>query len=156
MKDNSLGGGVPTVGQNSKKKATSTSAKASTTAQDKDGCFRVPGYRGVWVDPKGKHFIKIDGKALTNENDTGPVAETTSGCVLFESSDDAARKYDETMKQREAAELNFKSDGSRIAYDEETSSAVAGRGLEMLGGGASSVVPALSVINIKVRVNVAK
>ena len=51
--------------------------------------------------------------------------------------------------EKKSHELNFKSNGKTIVYEDSTATAAAGRGLEMLGGGASSVVPALSVINIK-------
>ena len=110
---------------------------------DKDGSFRVPGYRGVWVNPAGKNFVKIQMK---------PYLENGSK-KLFTSADEAAKFHDKIAKEKGLAniELNYKADGkTRIVYEDKSSMTSAGRGLEMLGGGASSVVPALSVINIKV------
>jgi len=69
--------------------------------------------------------------------------------LLFDGMDDAAKKYDEvvtkTKKKNAKVELNFKPDGSRIVYEDITPASTSG-----LGGSASNVVPALSVINIKV------
>lgn len=68
--------------------------------------------------------------------------------LLFDAVDDAARKYDEIIKmnkeKNEHIECNFSEDGSRILY-EDILSTTSG-----LGGSAANVVPALSVINIKV------
>jgi hypothetical protein len=47
-------------------------------------------------------------------------------------------------------ELNFKEDGSRNIYEDTGTMSNVSRSLDALGGGAISVVPALSVINIKV------
>lgn len=118
--------------------------------KDKDGSFRVPGYRGVWVNPAGKHFIKIGGVSLMIETDEGETEKEE--VLLFDTIEEAARKHDEVVTGTgKGSELNFRPDGTRIVYEDSTAAAAAGRGLEMLGGGASSVVPALSVINIKVR-----
>ena len=115
---------------------------------DEDGSFRVPNYRGVWVNPAGRNFVKIDGRPVL-ENDA---------VKLFDSPEDAARHRDDLVLLRDVtdAEMNYRPDGTtRIVYEDKGSNSVgnivtnAGRGLEMLGGGASSVVPALSVINIK-------
>ena len=69
--------------------------------------------------------------------------------VFFDSVDDAARKYDEltkkNKKKNQKVELNFKPNGTRIVYEDITPASTSG-----LGGSAASVVPALSVINIKV------
>ena len=122
-------------------------SKSASAAQDKDadGSFRVPGYRGVWVNPAGKHFIKINKKRWEKED---------GSLSIFETVEQAARQHDEVLKKGglpKNAELNYKPDGTRIVYEDSTAASAAGRGLEMLGGGTSSVVPALSVINIKVR-----
>lgn len=125
--------------------ARGTGSKNNTEKVDKDGSFRVPGYRGVWINPAGKNFIKIKNEIFLENCDK----------KLFDTSDEAAKFYDQVVKERDLtdAELNYKDDGeTRIVYDDKSSMASAGRGLEMLGGGTSSVVPALSVINIKVRI----
>jgi len=147
-------GATPTVGQGSsggksgvgkKKVRGSTVASQQTAAaeeKDSDGSFRVPGYRGVWVNKSGKHFIKIDGERLKKGDDSDDL-------LLFDSIDDAARKYDDILKKKKKKgvklELNFKADGSRIVYEDVSPASTSG-----LGGSTSSVVPALSIINIKV------
>lgn len=125
--------------------AQGTGAKNDLEKVDKDGSFRVPGYRGVWVNPAGKNFVKIKNEPYF-ENDNKK---------LFDSADEAAKVHDKIANEKglKDIELNYKEDGkTRIVYEDKSSMASAGRGLEMLGGGASSVVPALSVINIKVRI----
>lgn len=147
-------GATPTVGQGSsgkggvgKKKATGRTGvpqPGASTAEEKDldGSFRVPGYRGVWVNKSGKHFVKIGGVRLTEERaDEGKL-------MLFDNIDDAARIHDKVALSEninDKVELNFKSDGSRIIYEDINSASTSG-----LGGSAANVVPALSVINIKV------
>jgi hypothetical protein len=127
-----------------KKKANrpATSAQQASTAEEKDpdGSFRVPGYRGVWVNKAGKHFVKVESKRLTESDDDGKE-------LLFDNIDDAARKHDEVAKEQmsDKAELNFKEDGTRVLYEDINPASTSG-----LGGSASSVVPALSIINIKV------
>jgi homoserine kinase len=69
---------------------------------------------------------------------------------LFDTSDDAARKHDEILQAESKdpsakLELNFRPDGTRMLYEDVSPTASSG-----LGGSAASVVPALSVINIKV------
>eukprot|EP00978_Attheya_sp_CCMP212_P011899 scaffold29586_cov48-Attheya_sp.AAC.2 len=158
-----VGGGMSTVGQGvgSSQGAQKHGAVGNKTKQsggpvgvpvpedkDADGSFRVPGYRGVWVNPAGKHFVKIEGVPLTKDGGKGD--GTSASAILFDTIEETAKRYDETVNERGNAtttELNFRVDGTRILY--EDSSSAAGRGLEMLGGGTSSVVPALSVINIK-------
>lgn len=144
-------GATPTVGQGSlgnkvcigKKKANrvnSSQNAVSVEEKDPDGSLRVPGYRGVWVNKKGKHFIKIDGKKVTEAG--------SDKLLWFGESDEAAKKYDELIRQQDKdgeLELNFNADGSRSVYDDITPASTSG-----LGGSAVSVVPALSVINIKV------
>jgi hypothetical protein len=151
IRENSSGGGIPTVGQGigsvTSNKQVSAILGQGHDDKDKDGCFRVPGYRGIWVNPSGKHFVKIKGEPLMTSED-----DSSGKISLFDNAEDAATMYDKTLKERsedKTSELNFKSDGKRIVYEDSTATAAAGRGLEMLGGGASSVVPALSVINIK-------
>lgn len=149
-------GATPTVGQGSnakggvgKKKATGRPGVAQpgaavTEEKDLDGSFRIPGYRGVWVNKSGKHFVKIEGKRLTdNRKEDGKL-------LLFDNIDDAARMHDKIVNkgnQNEKVELNFKSSGSRIIYEDITPASTSG-----LGGSAANVVPALSVINIKVSI----
>lgn len=143
-------GATPTVGQGASKKSgvgkktanrpgASQPGAAPVEEKDPDGSFRVPGYRGVWVNKAGKHFIKIDGKRV-DESDK---------LLLFDTTDEAAKKHDEVVGQAKKSstkiELNFKPDGSRIVYEDITPASTSG-----LGGSAANVVPALSVINIKV------
>lgn len=154
--DNSGSSGAPPiVGQGSgpksgvgKKKGgrpgPSQTGSSGAEEKDPDGSIRIPGYRGVWINPAGKHFIKIDGKRFIDEDST-----VDDAVLLFDTVDDAARKYDEVIrnnkKKNQSVECNFSEDGSRIVY-EDILSTTSG-----LGGSAANVVPALSVINIKVR-----
>ena len=143
------GGATPTVGQGAAPKSGSgkkkggrsgSSQQGPTGAEEKDpdGSFRVPGYRGVWINKAGKHFLKINGRRLAE----------SKGALLFDSVDEAAKMYDEMVlkneKKGEKVELNFKPDGARIVYEDITPATASG-----LGGSAANVVPALSVINIK-------
>jgi hypothetical protein len=122
-----------------KKKAT-TSPQTLVEEKDPDGSIRVSGYRGVWVNQAGKHFVKIAGERLQEDdgNDT----------LYFNTVDEAAKKHDVAKKasnpKEKIIEYNFTGDGSRIVYEDVSTSSTTG-----LGGGAASVVPALSVINIK-------
>ena len=150
------GGATPTVGQGGrqscgpksgvgkKKSGRSRGAQQGSTAveeNDPDGSFRVPGYRGVWINTAGKHFVKINGERYKEAED--------EDVLFFDLVDDAARKYDElakkNKKKNQKLELNFKADGNRIVYEDIIPASTSG-----LGGSASNVVPALSVINIKV------
>ena len=106
--------------------------------KDPDGSVRVPSYRGVWVDQAGKYFIKIESERVCGKDGKKP--------LTFESIEEAAKKYDALVKKKDEGnekkiEYNFKSDGTRIVYEDVSTSTTTG-----LGGG---VVPALSVINIK-------
>ena len=141
-------GSAPVVGQRGpksrvgkkkgKNKPTGVNGVDDTDEKDPDGSFRVPGYRGVWVTKQGKHFIKVDGNRFAEkENDT----------MLFDTIEDAAKKYDEIVSQNKKGdnlELNFKADGTRHVYEDSTSTTASG-----VGGSAANVVPLLSVINIK-------
>lgn len=146
-------GATPTVGQGAAKKGgtnkkkgrrAGASQKDGTAKEEKDadGSFRVPGYRGVWVNKAGKHFVKIGIDRLTGTDDE-------DDDLYFDNIDDAARKYDKVVKKRkdknQKIELNFKADGSRIVYEDIKPASTSG-----VGGSASNVVPSLSVINIKV------
>jgi hypothetical protein len=149
--DTGTAGATPTVGQGGlkggvgKKKnrssVTQTGGKNTSNEKDSDGSFRVPGYRGVWVTKQGKHFIKIDGKRYAAN-------ETENVAIIFDTVDDAAKKYDEIVSRKSnndgKVELNFKPDGTRVIYDDSKSTTAAG-----VGGSAANVVPLLSVINIK-------
>lgn len=146
-------GATPTVGQGGPAKAGVGKKKGKASQQsaapgeekDTDGSFRVPGYRGVWVNTSGKHFVKIDGERLAG-------TEGGTDLLFFDNIDDAARKHDSILRiqkkknHNQKMELNFKADGSRVLYEDITPASTSG-----LGGSASNVVPALSVINIKVR-----
>jgi len=106
--------------------------------KDPDGSVRVPSYRGVWVDQAGKYFIKIESERVCGKDRKKP--------LTFESIEETAKKYDALVKKKDKGneqklEYNFKSDGTRIVYEDVSTSTTTG-----LGGG---VVPALSVINIK-------
>ena len=127
------------------KKAKGNKKPAEPKDKDADGSFRVPGYRGVWVNAAGKHFVKISNESLINDDG--------DEIVYFDTVEEAAHKHDKVLHERgmsKGAELNYnKKDGSRVIYDDNAAASAAGRGVEMLGGGSTSVVPALSVINIK-------
>jgi hypothetical protein len=113
---------------------------AATDDKDADGSFRIPNWRGVWVNSQGKHFVKVKGKKLTIPG----TAET----LFFDSFDEAAKCHDSAVKEDGSdptTELNFQEDGTRIVYEDIATSTTTG-----LGGSACNVVPALSVINIKV------
>lgn len=126
------GVGKKKVGNNSK------TPIPDTCATEADGSRKVPTYKGVWVDKNGKYFVKFEGKR---------VYDTDNGVVrICHSKDEAAKRYDEIASASNSkALLNFNADGSRILGEEEPPFAAAS------GIGGSSVVPALSVINIKVR-----
>ena len=71
---------------------------------------------------------------MKKEGDEIPESDSI---ILFDSPDEAALFYDSVLKKEqsentEELKLNFKADGSRIVYD-TTSTAAAGRNLEMLG-----------------------
>jgi hypothetical protein len=116
--------------------------------KDPDGSFRVPGYRGVWINKTGNYFVKVNDERLAKQEDDGP-----GSTLLFETTEEAARKHDEVMTSRsgdkDTPELNYRPDGSRIVYKDHVPAATTGRGLDLVGGASSDVVPALSVINIK-------
>ena len=142
VKENSSGGGIPTVGQGIGSAAAGkqvTGLSQGPEDKDKDGCFRVPGYRGVWVNPMGKHFVKINGVPLTcvkQEEGDGNADKGPGSITLFKDADEAARMHDDAMKkigQSKSVEMNFKQDGNRIVYEDAAANAAAGRGLEMLG-----------------------
>jgi hypothetical protein len=132
---------VGVVGKKKGQRATGAAQGGAAPAEkDPDGSFRVPGYRGVWVNPQGKHFVKVKGNRLT-----APGSEEN---LFFDSIEEAARRHDDVLKAQkgdEGKEYNFQEDGTRIIYEDVTTSSSTG-----LGGSASNVVPALSVINIKV------
>jgi hypothetical protein len=82
----------------------------------------------------------VDGKRAT-------AAGESHNILLFDNMDEAAKKYDEILRQNpndDKPEFNFMDDGSRVVYDDITPASTTG-----LGGSAANVVPALSVINIK-------
>ena len=153
-----LSGGIPTVGQGKGKKGGTGGGKARTGSlpRDKDGSFRVPRFRGVWVSNAGKHFVKVGDKRLTEsdfnteEIEEGGVDAPSGAIKFFDSAEDAGKAHDEIAKKigtsSSNVELNFNPDGSRIIYDDKHA---APGGMEVLGPGTSSVVPALSIINIR-------
>ena len=122
-----------------KKKGLKTTSRR-TSDKDADGSLRIAGYRGVWVNPAGKHFVKLEGERLKDGDGTN---------IFFGDTEEAAKRYDEALRASNpqgVVEYNFNKDGTRIVYEDTSKSSTTG-----LGGGAASVVPALSVINIKVR-----
>ena len=139
-KENPLGGILPTVGQTSKKKKLSSTNGGSNHNEGKDenGCIRVPGFTGVWVNSEGKHFVKVDGQLLTNpSNEESITGSGENEVILFDNAEEAAKKHDVVVTEKwgnkgNELRLNFNDDGSRIVYD-TTSTAAAGRNLEMLG-----------------------
>lgn len=146
-------GATPTVGQGSKSKSVvgkkksgrggaTKSAAVVKEERDPDGSIRVPGYRGVWVNPQGKHFVKVDGKSLKRKTGKDKI-------LLLDTVEEAAKKYDEIVSKTNKAEntkveLNYNPDGSRIVYED-----IAPASTSSLGGSATTVVPSLSVINIR-------
>ncbi|KAL3944614.1 MAG: hypothetical protein SGBAC_001326 [Bacillariaceae sp.] len=131
-----LQGATGTVGKKKATKAAQTNVPLKE--KDADGSIRLPGYRGVWVNQAGKHFAKVDGTRISGED---------SEVIYFDTADEAAKKHDEVIKAKKPkgnVEYNFKDDGNRIVYEDVSTTTTTG-----LGGGANSVVPALSVINIK-------
>ena len=101
----------------------------------------MAGYQGVWVTKSGKHFIKINDERY----------KEGKKLVHYDNEEAAAKRYDEIVcltKDRSDPKvlLNYKADGSRIVYEDSATSSAGG-----LGSSSSNVVPALSVINIKVR-----
>jgi hypothetical protein len=131
VKDKSVGGGIPAVGQNAKKKQNKPNP-IPMEYKDQAGNLQVSTYQGVWVTPNGKFFAKLD-EPLKKD---GKITSIDSATVLsfFDSADEAAKLYDEIKQQKkEYSDLNFKPDGTRIVYDEVTNLASSGRGLEMLG-----------------------
>jgi hypothetical protein len=129
--------GVSKRGVGKKKVKTSKGDDAIKEEKDADGSIRVPSYRGVWVDQAGKYFVKTNTDRLCGKD---------GGTLTFEKIDEAAKKYDDLVKSKdknEKVESNFKSDGTRIVYEDVSTSSTAS-----LGGGSASVIPALSVINI--------
>lgn len=137
-------GATPTVGQRGAKKPAQKKTKSSNQLDrltDADGSLLAPGFRGVWVNKAGKYYAKVDGKCINKEGG--------DALLFFDKPDEAAKKYDETVRalmggKLESIELNFKVDGSRVIYEDVATSAAS------LGGTAANIVPALSVINIKV------
>lgn len=122
-----------------KKGSKGPQANVPVKEKDSDGSIRLPGYRGVWVNQAGKHFVKVDGSAVCGGD---------SDVIYFDTGDEAAKKHDEVIKSKQPkgkVEYNFKDDGNRIVYEDVSTTSSTG-----LGAGANSVVPALSVINIKV------
>lgn len=122
-----------------KNKSKNQQAGPGGEEKDEDGSIRVPGYRGVWANKAGKYFVKIEKKRVQDEK--------ACDTMYFDSVDEAAKKHDAILKETSKGgnvELNFKEDGSRIVYEDVSTSSTSG-----LGGSAASVVPALSVINIK-------
>ena len=130
-----------TVGK--KKGNKGAQSNASVKEKDSDGSIRLPGYRGVWVNQAGKHFVKVHGTRVSGED---------SDVIYFDTADEAAKKHDEVVRAKKPngkVEYNFNENGSRIVYEDVSTTSTTG-----IGGGASSVVPALSVINIKVSADV--
>lgn len=122
-------------------KSSATNKKPNPEA-DKDGSMRVPSYRGVWITSIGRHFIKIRGTPMYENN-----------LICFDTAEEAAKFYDQEVKRLGLdlqLELNHGKDGDRIVYDDAAGLVPTGGYEYLLGGNsASSVVPALSVINIK-------
>ena len=131
VNENSMGGIIPTVGQTSKKKKSTavTDGSHGDEGRDANGCIRVPGFTGVWVDPKGKHFVKIDGKAVTLNTDINDQGSVENSVLLFDSVEEAAKKHDIVMKKKHGSKVKQ----MKLIFNDTISSAAAGRNLEMLG-----------------------
>ena len=72
-----------TVGK--KKGGKGVQSNTSANEKDPDGSIRLPGYRGVWVNQAGKHFVKVDGTRISGDN---------SNVIYFDTADEAAKKHD--------------------------------------------------------------
>ena len=106
--------------------------------KDADGCIRVSGYRGVWMNQENEFVVKV--KEIGLKGDDGQL-------LTFATAIEAAKKYDAVLKgdnPEGRVEYNFTVDGNRIVYDDKATGSASG-----LGGGGTSVVPALAVVNIK-------
>ncbi|KAL7534723.1 hypothetical protein ACHAXR_007024, partial [Thalassiosira sp. AJA248-18] len=115
------------------------------SAEHVDGSTRVPGYKGVWAQNSGKYFVKVDDKPLVDNHST---SETP---LLFDTAELAAKKFDEIFTERGEAkelEMNYKSDGSRVAGKEDSAAAVV-PSAKTSGFDANITTPDLSVIDIK-------
>lgn len=103
-------------------------------------------------------WARNDGKSFFVKAGDNVVLDEKSQTLLFTSAEEAGKQYDRLImktgrgKGWEEDELNFKADGSRIIHEDEPSSASAGKNADMqsAAASASSIVPALSVVNIKV------
>eukprot|EP00970_Alexandrium_tamarense_P015275 scaffold4931_cov196-Alexandrium_tamarense.AAC.7 len=132
-----------------KKEVKNIAAAGLQHDKENDGSTRVPGYKGVWARNDGKSFFVKAGDNV--------VLDEKSQTLLFTSAEEAGKQYDRLImktgrgKGWEEDELNFKADGSRIIHEDEPSSASAGKNADMqsAAASASSIVPALSVVNIK-------
>ena len=63
-KQGATGGGIPTIGQGISSMMSGNQCMVGVegdTPKDDDGSFHIPGYRDMWVNPAGKHFVKING-----------------------------------------------------------------------------------------------
>lgn len=115
----------------------------------KDNSSQVPGFNGVWVQPDGKHFIKIEGEVI--EADGKEEAQKGVTPLLFDTAEEAAKRRDQILKdsgRAQVSEMNYKPDGSRIIHEKETGTKSTKE--EVPEVGHNVIVPALAVVNIKV------
>ncbi|KAL3769381.1 hypothetical protein ACHAW5_010500 [Stephanodiscus triporus] len=123
--------------------------KEVQSAADSKGSTRVSGYKGVWIMASGKYFVKVGGKPLLSDSSE---IETT---LLFDTAEAAAKKFDEVIIESgrdQVCDINYRSDGSRIIYEDGAHGEVNSTGKDAEGTGISGAViatPDLSVINIK-------
>jgi hypothetical protein len=134
-----------------KKKEAKNLAAAKVT---KDNFTLVSGFRGVYLMPNGKHCIKIDGKVITNNSSQEDSEEETP--LSFDLAEEAAKRHDQILKgsgNTKESEMNYEADGSRIFHAKETAAVSTRDDAGALEGGTgnNAIVPALAVINIKVR-----
>jgi hypothetical protein len=143
-------GATPTVGQEDRQSRSWEEERQGITAppgeeKDPDGAFRVPGFRGVWLNTSGKHFIKVDGERLMSLPEGK--GDLVFGAIDEVKSTISILRMQKRKESQSKMELNFKPDGTRFLLRRYYPASTSG-----LGGSAANVVPALSVINIKVRV----
>ncbi len=103
--------------------------------------------------PNGKYCIKIDGKVISAENQD---CAGNGAPLLFDSVEAAAKRHDQVLEESGKAhqsQMNYRPDGLRIVHEEETKAILTIDDSGVLEGGTASslIVPALAVINIKVR-----
>jgi len=129
-----------------KKDVASKDGKEEGREFDEDGSFKVPGFLGVWMNPAGQYFLKVNSTTLFEEVHEKKNPDGTKP-LYFESPEGAACHYDSIVPA--GAQRNYFSNGKRIVYQDKAPVAVCGGKLKGSSAFSASVLSALSVINIK-------